>query len=209
MLSKLKSYICHPFRIFEDIFEIYAYPLIVALKPAVTVRGRIRVRGPAIIEVVKGASLTINNNVTLDSKNRGYHINMHSPVKIIADRTGAAIVIGENTKIHGACIHAYNSVTIGKNCLIAANTQIIDGNGHDLSFPNVHDRINTTGDSKPIVIEDNVWIGANCIILPGVSIAKGSVIAAGSVVTKDIAPYVVAGGTPAKVIKDYSSSLDN
>lgn len=125
-------------------------------------------------------------------------------MKIMADRTGAFITIGNNTRIHGSCIHAYNKISIGENCLIAANCQIIDGNGHDLSFPDVANRINTRGDAKKIIIEDNVWIGANCIILPGVRIGYGSVIAAGSVVVKDIPAMCVAGGNPAKIIKDYS-----
>jgi acetyltransferase-like isoleucine patch superfamily enzyme len=92
--------------------------------------------------------------------------------------------------------------------LIAANCQIFDGNGHDISFPDVGNRINTTGASKPIVIEDNVWIGANSIILPGVTIGRGSVISANSVVTKDVPPMVIAGGNPAIIIKDCSA-IDN
>lgn len=54
---------------------------------------------------------------------------------------------------------------------------------------------------NPVIIEDNVWLGARCIILPGVRIGKGSTIGAGSIVTKDIPPYSVAAGNPAKVIK--------
>jgi len=55
--------------------------------------------------------------------------------------------------------------------------------------------------TAPIIIEDDCWIAANCIILSGVRIGKGSVIAAGSVVTKDVAPYSVMGGNPAKKLK--------
>jgi acetyltransferase-like isoleucine patch superfamily enzyme len=54
---------------------------------------------------------------------------------------------------------------------------------------------------KPVTIEDDVWIGSNAIILPGVRIGKGSVIGAGSIVTSDIPPYALAYGTPAKVMK--------
>lgn len=165
------------------------------------IEGKIHVIGIPIIDIRNGARIIIRNNVTLNSCNYGYHINMHSPVKLFADREGAEIVIDENTRIHGSCIHAYEKIVIGKNCLIAANCQIFDGNGHDLSFPNVENRINTRGGSKPIIIEDNVWIGANSIILPGVRIGYGSVIAAGSVVVKDVPPYSIAGGNPARVIK--------
>jgi len=54
---------------------------------------------------------------------------------------------------------------------------------------------------KPVVIEDDVWIAARSIILPGVTIGKGAVIAAGAVVTKDVPPYTVVGGVPARKIK--------
>jgi acetyltransferase-like isoleucine patch superfamily enzyme len=90
---------------------------------------------------------------------------------------------------------------VGRRCLIAANCQIIDGSGHDLSFENVENRINTKGSARPIIIEDDVWIGAQTIVLPGVRIGKGSVIGAGSVVTRDVPPFTVAAGNPAKVIR--------
>lgn len=161
----------------------------------------LRIIGKPIIDIRNGGSITIGDKVTLNSDNVGYHINMHSPVKLYADRPEAHIIIGNNTRIHGTCIHAYKSIKIGDNCLIAGNTQIMDGSGHSLSFSNPSDRINTHGDVKPVEIEDDVWIGANCIILPGVRIGRGSVIAAGSVVTKDIPSMVLAGGNPCVVIK--------
>jgi acetyltransferase-like isoleucine patch superfamily enzyme len=171
----------------------------------VEVSGTLILSGRPLIDIHKGSKLYIDDGVTLNSRNKGYHINMHSPVKLFADRPGAVIKIGKKTRIHGTCIHAYSSIEIGSNCLIAANCQIFDGSGHDLSFPDVAARIRTKGDCRPIRIGDNVWIGANSIILPGVTIGMGSVIAAGSVVAKSVPAMVVAGGNPARVIKDYSS----
>lgn len=152
---------------------------------------------------VKGAAIKIGENTMINSNNSNYHINMHSPCKLMADREGAVIEIGNNCRIHGTCIHAYQSITIGNNCLIAANTQIIDGNGHALSFPEVQNRINTTDYGTPIVIEDNVWIGANSIILGGTRIGNGTIISAGSVVKGDIPAMSIYGGNPAKLIKSY------
>ena len=179
------------------------YKLWISSKRNIEIKGRLTIKGLPIIDIQKGSRLYIGNGVTLNSKNKGYHINLHSPVKLFVDREGAEIRIGDKTRIHGACIHAYESVVIGKGCLIAGNCQIIDGNGHDLSFPNVEDRINTTGISSPVRIEDNVWIGTNSIILPGVTIGRGSVISANSVVVKDIPSMVIAGGNPAIIIKKY------
>lgn len=155
------------------------------------------------ISVQKGTQLIIGDNVTINSDNWGYHINMHSRCKILLDRVGAKIYIGNNCRIHGSCLHAYKKISIGSNCLIAANSNIIDGNGHDLSFNDVSNRINTQGDSKEIIIGNNVWIGANVIVLPGVTIGNGSVISANSVVHKNIPPMVLAGGNPIQIIKEY------
>jgi len=162
---------------------------------------RVTFHGPALIDIRNGGKVIIGDDVTINSTNRGYHMNMHSPVKLYADRPGATITIGEKSRIHGSCIHAYSSIHIGQRCLIAANCQIIDGSGHDLSFEDVNNRIHTKGSSRRIIIEDCVWVGANTVILPGVTIGRGSVIGACSIVNKDVPPMVVAAGNPAKIVK--------
>ena len=139
--------------------------------------------------------------VTLNSSNRKYHINMFAPVKLIADNMEVKIIIGSNTRIHGTCIHAKKYISIGTNCLIAANTNIMDCDGHNVSFENVKNRLGTIGNAKKIIIKDNVWIGTSCIILPGSIIGEGSVIGAGSVVKGEIPPYCLAVGSP-KSCKD-------
>ena len=163
----------------------------------------ISLHGMPLVKTASTAMIFIGNNVTLNSCNRGYHLNMHSRIKLMADRPGATITIGDNCRIHGACIHAYKNISIGSNCLIAANCQIFDGNGHDLSFPDVANRIKTKGGAREVVIEDNVWLGANVIVMPGVHIGNGSIISAGSVVCDDIPPMCIARGNPALVIKSY------
>jgi len=165
--------------------------------------GNIIISGTPIFVFAKTSKLILGNNVHLKSNKKSYHLNMHSTVKIMADTDNAVIEIGDNTRINGACIHASRRVFIGSNCLIAANVQIIDSSGHELSFDNPENRINTVDIPREIIIENSVWIGANSIVLPGVKIGYGSVIAAGSVVTKDIPPMCIAGGNPAKIIKEY------
>lgn len=180
------------------------YLIFISTQPNISLGKKVRFKGLPLIYVDKNAQLIIGNNVMINSDNSRYHLNMFTACKIIIDKPGAIITIGDNCRIHGTCIHAYKSVTIGKNCLIAANTQIIDGNGHELSFENVANRIKTVDDARPVVIEDNVWIGTSVIILPGVTIGAGSVIAAGSIVNKSIPAMVIAGGNPARVIKDMN-----
>jgi acetyltransferase-like isoleucine patch superfamily enzyme len=156
-----------------------------------------------ILQIHKESKLIIEDNVTINSDNYGYHVNMFNTSKIMADKPNAIIKIGAKTRFHGSCIHAYTKIEIGKNCLIAANCQIIDGNGHDISFPNVENRINTTGTSKPVIIEDNVWLATGVVVLPGVTIGKGSIITANSVVHKDIPQNVIAGGNPLSILKYF------
>jgi acetyltransferase-like isoleucine patch superfamily enzyme len=90
-------------------------------------------------------------------------------------------------------------VSIGDRVLIGYRTQILSSNH---CVPPAPQRIFGAGHTKEaIAIENDVWIGGNCVILAGVTIGEGSVVAAGSVVTKDIPPYCYAGGVPARVIK--------
>ena len=163
------------------------------------------VLGRPLIDIRGGSRLEMGAEVTLSSRNRGYHVNMHAPVKLFADRPGAVIRIGAQSRLNGCCLHACESIEVGARCLLAANVQIFDGSGHSLSFPDVEQRIYSQGESRPVVLEDDVWIGANAIVLPGVRIGRGSVIAAGSVVSRSIPPMVVAGGNPARILRDYSS----
>lgn len=161
----------------------------------------IRFNGKAIINVHPQAVLEIGDHVVFNSDNFNYHVNMFGACKLMADRPGATIRIGAKTRIHASCIHAYERIEIGQNVLIAANCQIIDGNGHDASFDNVDNRIHTTGTSKPVIIEDSVWLATGVVVLPGVRIGKGSIISANSVVNSNIPPMCVAAGNPAVVIK--------
>lgn len=176
---------------------------VLAIHHNVTAGRHLNVRGKLIIQLCPKAKLILGDNVQLNSRNRGYHINLFAPIKLMADRPGATISIGSNTRIHGSCLHAYKSITIGKNCLIAGNCQIIDASGHDLSMDKPHTRLTISENAKPVIIEDNVWLGTGCIVLPGVTIGQGTVVAAGSVVVKNLPAYCIAGGNPAAVLRQY------
>ena len=91
------------------------------------------------------------------------------------------------------------SIIIGDNVLIAPNVVL---RSSDHSFDDLEKTINKQGmKDGTIVIKNNVWIGSNSVILKNITIGEGSVIAAGAVVTRDIEPYTVVGGVPAKIIK--------
>lgn len=112
---------------------------------------------------------------------------------------GRNLVLGDDVDLSkDVIIHTTGSVSIGERTLIGYRTQILSGNH---VIPPIGHRIFDAGhDDKPICIENDVWIGANCLILSGVRIGEGAVVAGGSVVTKDVKPNTVVAGVPAKHI---------
>ena len=123
-----------------------------------------------------------------------------------ADKPGM-ITIGAQCEIFGT-LHSMGDGRIS----IGDHTCIYDNNNHPTD-PVVREKMCMEGfhtdawrwthsDSKPITIEDNVWIGENAVILKGVQIGRGSIIACNAVVTKDVPPYTIAAGNPARIVKD-------
>lgn len=146
------------------------------------------------------------SNIFFQSTTRAIKIEKNSRLgkgtKISAGFKGT-IEIGENVLLDDYCyIMAQQSVIIGKNTQIAAFCYITDFNH---LFSDSNRTIKEQGyETKPVVIGEDVWMGAGCIILSGVLVGKGAVIGAGSVVTKNIPPYSIAVGNPANVIKKRS-----
>jgi acetyltransferase-like isoleucine patch superfamily enzyme len=123
------------------------------------------------------------------------------------------LVIDDYTFFGNSRIYCTSSIFIGKGCWISDHVFIMDSNLHPISakrrlqdaenfsrgiFPDVYLDI----PNAPVVIQDSVWIGANSVVLKGVTIGEGAVVGAGSVVTKDVAPWTIVGGNPAKLIRE-------
>jgi acetyltransferase-like isoleucine patch superfamily enzyme len=143
-------------------------------------------------------SIDIGNNVTLLGK-------LHCAEK-------GKIKIGDFTRIEFRTeIGAADSISIGKCVIISHDVYIYDNNNHpispkereQLSLSSFNHEYNSWYNStiSSVKIEDNVWIGMNCIILKGVTIGEGAIVAAGSVVTKDVPAFSIVAGNPAKVVK--------
>ncbi len=112
---------------------------------------------------------------------------------------------------HNSLIGSENSIRIGRCVIISNDVCIYDNNNHPTS-PKARENMSLNGfsnenwawhhsESAPVVIEDNVWIGQYSTILKGVTVGKGSIVATRAVVTKDVPPYSIVAGNPAKVVK--------
>lgn len=169
-----------------DIYSFFTLPMLRA--KGIELGSGVKLRGIPQISRLASARILIGDRVVLNSRGLRYHAYMHSPVKLLVDAPGAVIEIGDDSRLNGACIHAMRRITIGRRCLFAANSQVIDSNAHLLSMDSPSDRISSRDVPKPVVIEDDVWLGLNVIVLPGSHIGAGSVIGAGVVVSGIIPP---------------------
>lgn len=119
----------------------------------------------------------------------------NTKISVIGNEKKAKLHIGKNTNIGDRTeIHVADEVTIGQDCAISWDVCIMDTDYHEFD--------KNIKKTKPVRIGNHVWIGCRSTILKGVTIGNGAVIAAGSVVTKDVPANVCVGGNPAKIIKD-------
>ncbi|CAM4495075.1 maltose O-acetyltransferase [Paenibacillus endophyticus] len=170
-----------------------------------------------LLAVLKGAAVLsvktssvgrlgrIAGKLSMKNKGRlimGRNVSFHAkpfPSAVTVERN-AELIVGDNVFFnYGLDIGCTQSIRIGSNTIIGPMVNIIDTNFHPVDRSD-----NAKG--KAIVISDNVWVGRGAVILPGVTIGANSVIAAGSIVTRDIPANVLAGGTPAKIIRELDIS---
>ncbi|MEA5503465.1 acyltransferase [Halotia wernerae UHCC 0503] len=168
----------------KNIHKLYIKPIYLS---SIHIHEKSRISPTANIECRFGGSITIGNSTEILDY-------------VMLLTYNGNIEIGENCSINPfTIIYGHGGVKIGNDVLIAAHTIIIPSNHN---FSSLDKPIRIQGNtSLGIVIEDNVWIGAGCKILDGVTIGQGSVIAAGAVVNKSIESYSVVAGVPAKLIK--------
>jgi acetyltransferase-like isoleucine patch superfamily enzyme len=180
---------------FKNIKEAFQLPFLHAKMRWHKVTYGRRLRGNTCTVTNKG-KIILGNHVSLSS------CQDQQPYKTgINTYTAEAVIrIGDNCSLRGTVIHARNKVIIGKDCLFGPGVLIIDNNSHNTSINPVYRRTKPIADS-PIIIGDNVWVGSRSIILKGVHIGDNSIIAAGTVVTKDVPSNQLYGGNPARFIK--------
>lgn len=174
----------------------------------IKILGGVKCYGPIHIMRAPKSIISIGNNVSIVSSSmRCSASSIYASTKLRTLSPTAQIIIEDNVGLNGTSIAARTkTIKIGQGTMIAPNVVIMDSDYH-AQWPPEHRLLNPGFESDAdITIGSNVWIGTQCIILKGVTIGKNSIIAAGSVVTKDIPPDVLAGGTPAKMIKQLGST---
>jgi len=146
----------------------------------------------------RGCSLTIGEHCSIECR-------------FAFEKSDATIEIADRTHIGGgSLLAAAQSIRIGADVLIAFDALIMDHNSHSLVFAqrksDVREWLQGRKDWShvsiaPVTIENKAWIGARAIILKGVTVSEGAVVAAGSVVTKDVPPWTIVGGNPATILR--------
>lgn len=158
-----------------------------SLRGADAVGTKVRVRGRPVVH--NGGRMVIGARVQL--------VSSVATLELVS-MPGGTLEIGERTLVnYGGSIAAAQLVRIGARCLIGTHAIIMDNDFHRLEPERRLER----PESRPIIIEDNVWIGARVIVLPGVTIGEGSCIGAASLVTQDVPSRSLAVGVPARVVR--------
>lgn len=125
-----------------------------------------------------------------------------APVRLRTFGPAAAILIGEGAQLSGTSITARSQhIVLGRQVLLAPNCVIVDSDFHAHWPPEARATEPAPEADAPVVIGDYAWIGMNCLFLKGVSIGEGAMIGAGSVVTRDVPPFCLAAGAPARVLR--------
>jgi acetyltransferase-like isoleucine patch superfamily enzyme len=165
-----------------------------------------KVKGP--LPAVNGIITLVNRGGIIKFGSNGT-INSSSVKNIIGGDTRSAVVvrenavleIGDNFKMSNSAIYCASRISIGNNVMLGGSCKIWDTDFHPLDAGERRKNPNENYKVKPIVIEDDVFIGGFSIVLKGVTIGKASVIGAGSVVTKDVPPGEIWAGNPARFIR--------
>lgn len=162
-----------------------------------------RIYGAPIIQKHRRSSMEFGRDLGLRSTRSSNPLGPNHPVILCTWQENARLQIGERFAMTGGTICAAESIFIGNSVAVGANTTIVDTDFHPLD-PMQRSTNPAHGNTAPVCIEDQVFIGMNCLILKGVTIGRCSVIGAGSVVTRSIPPGVIAAGNPAEILRELA-----
>lgn len=159
------------------------------------------------IQKYRGSRIVLGRGVSLRSWPASNPLTPLHPVALATRGPDAVISIGDFSGLTGTTIVAAERVEIGERVQVGANVTIVDTDFHPLAAQERQADMQA-GEHRAVVIEDDVFIGMHCLILKGVRVGRGSVIGAGSVVTGEIPPGVIAAGNPARVVRSLAAGED-
>jgi acetyltransferase-like isoleucine patch superfamily enzyme len=178
--------------------DLWSY--LVLLGNKVDVGENVSFNGVPFVEVNKKGNCTIGDGCTFNSKMFYNPIGRNQRCQIVVGEN-AVLTIGNTVGVSSSAIICYDSITIGNNVKIGGNTVIYDSDFHSLDFLKRRTAHTDLAETKPVIIGDDVFIGAHVTILKGVHIGPRAVVAAGSVITKDIPAEEIWGGNPGRKIR--------
>lgn len=163
----------------------------------------VRCAGPVILGRWPGSRISIGPGVSLVSTaRRATAATIAAPVRLRTHGPEAQIILEEGVQLSGTSVTARSqTIRIGRYAMLAPNCIVVDSDFHAHWPPERRHLDPGYEHDAPVTIGAHAWIGLNCIILKGVTIGEGAMIAAGSVVTRDVPPGTLAAGVPARVIK--------
>jgi acetyltransferase-like isoleucine patch superfamily enzyme len=154
--------------------------------------------GPIVFVRVGSSRISVGAECVFRSSYRSNQIGLNRPCMLSTLRRGAELIIGDGCGLSGTVISAAERVVLGRGVRCGGNVTITDTDWHSPESP---DKGPGDAPHAPVVIEDGAWLGLNVVVLKGVTIGRGSVVAAGSVVVDPVPPGVIVGGNPARPIR--------
>ncbi len=174
----------------------------------VRVENGVSAHGPVGLLRWPGSSMNIGAGSSLISSwRRATAAALAHPVRLRTFGPGASIEIGPGCQLSGTSITARSTaIRLGRQVMFGPNCIVVDSDFHAHWPPEARATEPGIENDRPVSIGDYVWIGMNCLILKGVTIGEGAIIGAGSVVTRDVPPFCLAAGSPARVLRRLDSA---
>jgi len=189
-----------PWKLENEIFRFFYYPFVRCqfFLAGVSYGKNWKIYGLPILQITKGSKVIIGNNLQLRSTKQSNPLSPFHPVVISTRSSSAQIKIGNNFSMTGGSIVAEEKIEIGDRVMVGANCLIIDTDFHPLDAK-LRVKTPSAGKSKPIKIENDVFIGTQAIILKGSNIKAKSTVGARALVNKKFSKKAILIGNPAKI----------
>lgn len=196
-------YILYFFSLLKKLFFIMYNRVLLRLYGA-SIGKNLKIFNSILITIKPSGKLIIGQNCSIQSVSffnpliRGLYASIYVG-------SNATLILSDNVGISSAAIWCANNISIGANTKVGAGCIIMDNDAHNLDYKLRYNSCDDISKSKPIKIGSDVLIGANSIILKGVTIGTRTIIGAGSVVTKDIPSDCIAAGNPCRILKKINN----